>query len=78
MLGAKFGALLGGVIVLERIFGFGGVGQFSIDAVTTLDFVGLQGFLVVIASLCLITFFLVDIVNMTLDPRRRPGVRVDG
>ncbi|MFT4262793.1 MAG: ABC transporter permease [Nocardioides sp.] len=73
----KFGALLGGVIVLERLFGFGGIGQFSIDSVATLDFTGLQGVLIVIAALCLVTFFLVDIVNMLLDPRRRPGVRVD-
>jgi peptide/nickel transport system permease protein len=77
MLGAKFGALLGGVIVLERLFGFGGVGQFSIDAVNSLDFLGLQGFLIVVASLCLVTFFFVDLINMMLDPRRRPGVRVD-
>ncbi len=77
-LGNKFGGLLGGVIVLERLFGFGGVGQFSLDAVNSLDFVGLQGFLVIIAGLCLITFFFVDIANMSLDPRRRPGVRVDG
>lgn len=76
-LGNKFGALLGGVIVLERLFGFGGVGQFSIDAVNSLDFPGLQGFLIVIAALCLVAFFAVDIVNMLLDPRRRPGVRVD-
>lgn len=76
-LGAKFGGMLGGVIVLERLFGFGGVGQFAIDSVNTLDFPGLQGFLIVIAALCLTTFFLVDIVNMLLDPRRRPGVKVD-
>jgi len=76
-LGNKFGALLGGVIVLERLFGFGGVGQFSIDAVNSLDFPGLQGFLIIIAALCLVAFFAVDIVNMILDPRRRPGVRVD-
>lgn len=76
-LGNKFGALLGGVIVLERLFGFGGVGQFSIDAVNSLDFPGLQGFLIVIAALCLVAFFAVDMVNMLLDPRRRPGVRVD-
>jgi ABC-type dipeptide/oligopeptide/nickel transport system permease component len=45
--------------------------------VKTLDFLGLQGFLIVVASLCLITFFLVDLINMMLNPRRRPGVRVD-
>lgn len=77
MLGAKFGALLGGVIVLEQLFGFGGVGQFALDSVDTLDFLGLQGFLVVIAALSLVTFLVVDIVNMLLDPRRRPGVRME-
>ncbi|MCM0621143.1 ABC transporter permease [Nocardioides bruguierae] len=76
-LGNKFGALLGGVIVIEQLFGFGGVGQFALDSVRTLDFPGLQGFLIVIAGLCLVGFFLVDIANMLLDPRRRPGVRVD-
>lgn len=77
MLGAMFGGLIGGVVVIEQLFGFGGVGQFAIDSVSQLDFLGLQGFLVVIAGLCLIVFFLVDIVNMLLDPRRRPGARVD-
>ncbi|NQX25797.1 ABC transporter permease [Microbacteriaceae bacterium VKM Ac-2854] len=78
MLGAMFGGLIGGVVVIEQLFGFGGVGTFAITSVETLDFLGLQGFLVVIAGLCLIVFFLVDIVNMLLDPRRRPGARVDG
>ncbi|SMH49509.1 peptide/nickel transport system permease protein [Rathayibacter oskolensis] len=78
MLGAMFGGLIGGVVVIEQLFGFGGVGTFAITSVETLDFLGLQGFLVVIAALCLIVFFLVDIANMLLDPRRRPGARVDG
>ncbi|MFC5951537.1 ABC transporter permease [Pseudonocardia lutea] len=78
MLGAMFGGLIGGVVVIEELFGFGGVGQFAITSVEQLDFVGLQGFLVVIAGLCLLVFFLVDLVNMILDPRRRPGVRADG
>ncbi|GAA0935373.1 ABC transporter permease [Pseudonocardia zijingensis] len=78
MLGAMFGGLIGGVVVIEELFGFGGVGRFAITSVEQLDFVGLQGFLVVVAALCLLVFFLVDLVNMILDPRRRPGVRVDG
>ncbi|GAA4675669.1 ABC transporter permease [Frondihabitans cladoniiphilus] len=77
MLGALFGGLIGGVVVLEQIFGFGGLGQFAINSVDNLDFLGLQGFLIVIAGIALIVYFLVDIVNMLLDPRRRPGVRVD-
>jgi ABC-type dipeptide/oligopeptide/nickel transport system permease component len=78
MIGALFGGLVGGVVVLEQLFGFGGIGAFAITSVDNLDFLGLQGFLVVIASLCLVAYFLVDILNMLLDPRRRPGARVDG
>jgi peptide/nickel transport system permease protein len=78
MLGAMFGGLIGGVVVIEELFGFGGVGRFAITSVENLDFVGLQGFLVVVAGLCLLVFFAVDLANMILDPRRRPGVRADG
>jgi peptide/nickel transport system permease protein len=77
MMGAMFGGLIGGVVVLEQLFGFGGVGQYAVNAVTNNDFLALQGFLIVIAALCLIVFFLVDIVNQLLDPRRRPGAKVD-
>lgn len=77
MMGAMFGGLIGGVVVLEQLFGFGGVGQYAVNAVTNNDFLALQGFLVVIAAICLIVFFLVDIVNQLLDPRRRPGAKAD-
>ena len=77
MVGALFGGLVGGVVVLEQLFGLGGIGQFAIDSVESVDFLGLQGFLVAIAALCLVAFFAVDIVNMLLDPRRRPGASVD-
>lgn len=77
MMGAMFGGLLGGVVVIEQLFSFGGVGQYAVNAVTNNDFLALQGFLVVIAAICLVVFFIVDIVNQLLDPRRRPGAKVD-
>jgi len=73
MVGALFGGLVGGVVVLEQLFSLGGVGQFAIDSVDSVDFLALQGFLVAIAAVCLIAFLVVDLVNMLLDPRRRPG-----
>jgi ABC-type dipeptide/oligopeptide/nickel transport system permease component len=77
MIGSLFGGLVGGVVVLEQLFGLGGVGQFAITSVDNIDFLGLQGFLVVIAAICLVAYFVVDILNMLLDPRRRPGARTD-
>ncbi|WP_432561723.1 ABC transporter permease [Kineococcus sp. SYSU DK003] len=76
MFAGLLGGLIGGVVVLEQLFSFGGVGQFAVDAVNTSDFVALQGFLIVIAGICLVIFLVVDVVNMLLDPRRRPGEAV--
>jgi peptide/nickel transport system permease protein len=68
-----FGFMLGGAVLVEQLFGMPGMGQYVVNAVNTSDFVSLEGFLLVVAALSLIVFLLVDIVNMLVDPRRRPG-----
>ncbi|MBO3095245.1 ABC transporter permease [Cellulomonas dongxiuzhuiae] len=77
MTGTLFGYLIGGAVVMEGLFGFNGMGQYAVDAVNSGDFIALQGFLLVVAAMSLVVFLVVDIVNMLLDPRRRPGVRVE-
>lgn len=78
MFGTIFGFMLGGAVVVEQLFAIPGMGEYAVQAVTRSDFVALQGFLLVIGGLSLIVFFLVDVVNMMLDPRRRPGAAVAG
>jgi ABC-type dipeptide/oligopeptide/nickel transport system permease component len=78
MLGAIFGYLLGGAVILESLFGLGGMGQYAVDAVNSADIVAMRGFLMVVAALSLLVFLLVDLTNQLLDPRRRPGVRSEG
>jgi len=78
MAGTLFGYLLGGAVVLEGLFGFTGMGQYAVQAVNTGDVIATQGFLLVIAALALLVFLLVDLTNMIIDPRRRPGVAADG
>lgn len=73
MLGTLFGFMLGGAVVVEQLFSMPGMGQFGVQAVNTSDRVSLQGFLLLVAAVSLVVFLLVDIVNMMLDPRRRPG-----
>lgn len=75
--GGLFGFLTGGAVVIEGLFGFSGMGQYAVDAVGKNDYIALQGILVVIATSTLLVFLLVDIGNMFLDPRRRPGTRVE-
>ncbi|GAB23553.1 putative ABC transporter permease protein [Gordonia polyisoprenivorans NBRC 16320 = JCM 10675] len=71
MLGMVFGLLLGGAVVLESLFGLGGLGQYAVDAVKASDVYALRSFLVVTAGLCLAAYFLTDIATGLLDPRRR-------
>jgi peptide/nickel transport system permease protein len=73
--GSLFGSLLGGAVVMESLFSLGGLGQYAVDAVNSNDLPALQGVLLVTAAISLLVFLCVDLVNMTLDPRRRPGVR---
>ncbi|WP_188546523.1 ABC transporter permease [Rhodococcoides trifolii] len=73
LFGLVFGSLLGGAVILETLFGLGGMGRYAVDAVTTTDLVALQGFLLVVAAISLVVFLLVDLINMVLDPRRKPG-----
>lgn len=72
--GMLFGGLLGGSVVLDQLFSLGGIGQFAVTSINANDFPVMQGFLVLTAALSLVVYFLVDVVNMLLDPRRRPGV----
>lgn len=73
-LGMLFGLLLGGAVVLESLFGLGGLGQYAVDAVNSSDVFALRSFLVVVAAMCLAIYLITDIVTMLLDSRRRPGV----
>jgi peptide/nickel transport system permease protein len=50
------------------------MGQYLTDAVAGADLTAMQGFLVTIAAVSLVIFLLVDLCNMMIDPRRRPGV----
>jgi ABC-type dipeptide/oligopeptide/nickel transport system permease component len=72
--GSIFAGLIGGAIIIEQMFGFVGLGSYASTAVGGSDNPALQGFLLVAAALVLVVFLLVDVLNMLIDPRRRPGV----
>ncbi len=75
--GTLFGYALGGAVIVEAIFGFAGIGSYLSDSVSSGDIPAMQGFLVIVAAVSLLVFLLVDLANMSLDPRRRPGARTE-
>jgi peptide/nickel transport system permease protein len=70
-LGVDVGQLLGGVVVVEQVFGLGGIGQVSIEAIFTDNLPVVIGFVIVAAVFVVVANIVVDLVYALLDPRVR-------
>lgn len=67
--GLQLGFLLGGVVVVEFVFSWPGLGQLALIAVGRRDYPMLQGVVLVIAVLFLLINLAVDLLYAFLDPR---------
>lgn len=67
--------LLAGAVVTEIIFGWPGLGSYTLEAVAGLDFPAIMGFTLLAALFYTIANQLVDLIYGLLDPRLRPGAR---
>jgi peptide/nickel transport system permease protein len=72
-LGVVVGYLLGGVVVVEWVFGWPGLGALAIDAVFKRDYLVLEGLVLLGAVVFVVTASLVDIATHWLDPRFEGG-----
>lgn len=69
--GIQFGGLLGGIVVIERVFNWPGLGTLAFDAVGARDYPVLQGVITVLALFIVGVNLLVDIAYGLVDPRIR-------
>lgn len=67
--GVQLATLLGGVVVVEVIFAWPGLGRLTYDAVQARDYPVLQGAVLVFATIFLLVNLLVDLLYAALDPR---------
>lgn len=67
----SFARLLGGTIIIERIFLVPGMGTLLLDAITARDYTLIQSIVLVYATVVLTANLLVDILYSWLDPRIR-------
>lgn len=67
----NLGVLLGGLVVIEKLFNWPGVGQLVIDAVVARDFPVVQAGLLLVSAIFVTVNFLVDLLYATLDSRVR-------
>ncbi len=70
-LGVDVGQLLGGVIVVETVFGLGGLGQISVQAIDTDNLPVIIGFVILAAAFVVVANIIVDLLYAVLDPRVR-------
>ena len=64
-----YGYLLGGVVLVENIFAWPGLGRYVFTAITSSDYPALQGFILYSTTIYVLIFLLVDILYVMLDPR---------
>jgi ABC-type dipeptide/oligopeptide/nickel transport system permease component len=69
LLGVQFSSLLGGVIIVEYIFDYPGLGLLTINAVLQRDFPLIQGIAIVTSTIFVVINILVDLAATTIDPR---------
>ncbi len=69
--GLQMGAVLGGAIVIERIFAWPGMGRLLLNALERLDYPVIIAYALVVAVIFSLINFLVDVTYFMLDPRVR-------
>jgi peptide/nickel transport system permease protein len=73
LVGVQFTFLIGGTVIVERIFAFEGLGNMAIDAVINRDLPLIQGIVLLFAALFTLINLAVDMSYTLLNPRLRHG-----
>lgn len=67
--------LAGGIVTVEYLFGFPGVGQALVDAVANRDIPVVQALCLLIAAVYVILNLIADVLTILISPRLRTGLR---
>lgn len=71
LLGLMLGSLLGGAVVIETVFTLPGLGRFLVDGIYARDYPVVQGTLLLVAGIYVLTNLVVDLLYPVFDPRVR-------
>ncbi len=73
LVGVQFTFLIGGTVIIERLFSYEGLGNMAIDAVINRDLPLIQGIVILFAVIFTAVNLLVDLTYAALNPRLRHG-----
>lgn len=69
VIAAQYGFLLGGAVLVEKVFAWGGVGEYAVNSIASSDYAPITGFILVSALNMAVIFLLLDIAYKMIDPR---------
>jgi peptide/nickel transport system permease protein len=72
-LGMIASSLLGANVLVEKVFAWPGLGSYALDAMASLDYAPLQGFVLVMAVIYVLINLALDLLYGLIDPRVRLG-----
>ena len=73
MIGIDIGIFMGGIVVVESVFGWPGIGQLAWQAIQRVDIPIIMGVTLVAAIAIVIGNLLADLISLMVDPRIRTG-----
>ena len=71
LVGVQFTFLIGGTVIIERLFSYEGLGNMAIDAVINRDLPLIQGIVILFALIFTVVNLVVDLTYAMLNPRLR-------
>ena len=69
--------IIGADAIIEIIFAWNGVGQWAVQAMLRQDLPSVEGYVVIVGTITVVTYLLLDLISSLLDPRIRFDVRHD-
>jgi peptide/nickel transport system permease protein len=63
--------MLGGLVIVESIFNYPGIGRLTVDAIGDRDIAVVQGIALVLSAVYVALNFIADMMTIALDPRIR-------
>jgi ABC-type dipeptide/oligopeptide/nickel transport system permease component len=64
-----YGFLIGGAVLVEMVFSWGGAGQYAVQGVLNSDLYPVLGFVLFSAIFSLFVYLAVDLIYFAIDPR---------
>jgi peptide/nickel transport system permease protein len=71
MIGLQMGFLIGGIVAVEKVFAWPGIGSLLVDSIFARDYPVVQGVVLVVAVMVVVINLGVDMVYTVLDPKIR-------